>query len=54
MCWRLRQFGAYHGIEKPITIGRKRELLREYSDTLLIFRLKGAQAQKYRDTCGRK
>ena len=40
---------AYHGIEKPITVAGKREIIREYSDTILIFLLKGARPQKYRD-----
>ena len=40
---------AYHGVEKPITVAGKREIIREYSDTLLIFLLKGARPQKYRD-----
>jgi hypothetical protein len=40
---------AYHGIEKPVTIAGKREVIHEHSDTLLIFLLKGARPQKYRD-----
>jgi hypothetical protein len=38
---------AYHGIEKPLTVAGKRELIREYSDTLLIFLLKGLRPAKY-------
>ena len=40
---------AYLGVEKPVTVAGKREVIREYSDTLLIFLLKGARPQKYRD-----
>jgi hypothetical protein len=40
---------AFHGVEKPITVAGKREIIRESSDTLLIFLLKGARPQKYRD-----
>jgi hypothetical protein len=40
---------AYVGVEKPITVAGKREVIREYSDTLLIFLLKGARPNKYRD-----
>src|SRR6516165_1056897 len=32
---------AYEGVERPVTVAGKRELVREYSDTLLIFLLKG-------------
>jgi len=39
---------AYEGVEKPITVAGKRELVREYSDTLLIFLLKGLRPAKYR------
>ncbi|MDX9861643.1 MAG: hypothetical protein RBS99_12080 [Rhodospirillales bacterium] len=39
-----------HGIEKPVFYqGRRIDTIREYSDTLLIFRLK-ALDPKYRDT----
>jgi hypothetical protein len=41
---------AYHGVEKPVTVAGKREVIREYSDTLLIFLLKGARPNKYRDS----
>lgn len=40
---------AYEGIEKPITIAGERELIREYSDTLLIFTLKRFKPDKYRE-----
>lgn len=40
---------AYAGIEKPVTIAGKREVIREYSDTLLIFLLKGLRPEKYRE-----
>ena len=34
---------AYEGVERPVTVAGKRELVREYSDTLLIFLLKVAR-----------
>jgi hypothetical protein len=40
---------AHEGIEKPVTIAGKREVIREYSDSLLIFLLKAHRPQKYRD-----
>lgn len=40
---------GYEGVERPVTIAGKREIIREYSDTLLIFLLKAARPQKYRD-----
>jgi hypothetical protein len=40
---------AYEGVERPVTVAGKRELVREYSDTLLIFRLKGLRPAKYRE-----
>jgi hypothetical protein len=40
---------AYHGVERPMTVAGKRELVKEYSDTLLIFLLKAARPGKYRD-----
>jgi hypothetical protein len=40
---------AYHGTRRPVTVAGKRELVTDYSDTLLIFLLKGARPQKYRD-----
>lgn len=45
---------AYHGVEKPVTVAGKREIIREYSDTLLIFLLKGARSNKYRDNVRQK
>ena len=32
---------AYEGVEKPVTVAGQREFVREYSDTLLIFLLRG-------------
>ena len=40
---------AVEGIEKAVTIAGERETVREYSDTLLIFLLKGAFPEKYRE-----
>lgn len=40
---------AYHGIDKPVTIAGNREVITEYSDTLLIFLMKGAMPTKYRE-----
>jgi len=40
---------AREGVEKPVTIAGEREVIREYSDTLLIFLLKGAKPDKYRE-----
>jgi hypothetical protein len=40
---------ATEGVEKPVTIAGQREVIREYSDTLLIFLLKGAKPDKYRE-----
>jgi len=41
---------AYAGTFKPVFHkGRKVGLVREYSDTLMIFLLKGARPEKYRD-----
>lgn len=41
---------AYEGVERPVDQGGKQVgVVREYSDTLLIFLLKGARPQKYRD-----
>ena len=37
------------GIEKPVTVAGQREVIREYSDTLLIFMLKSLRPQVYRD-----
>ena len=41
---------AVEGVENPKTIAGERELVREYSDTLLIFLLKGTKPEKYRGT----
>lgn len=35
------------GVEKPVTVAGQRELVREYSDTLLIFLLKARRPDKY-------
>jgi|SRR5581483_3478559 len=35
------------GVEKPITVAGRREVIREYSDTLLIFLLKARRPDKY-------
>ena len=40
---------AYEGVERPVTVAGKRELVRKYSDTLLIFLLKGLRPAKYRE-----
>jgi hypothetical protein len=41
---------AYEGVERPVYQGGKKVgVVQEYSDTLLIFLLKGARPQKYRD-----
>lgn len=40
---------AMHGVERPVTVAGKKVTIREYSDTLLIFLLKGARPDKYRD-----
>jgi len=40
---------AVNGTEKPVTIAGEREVIREYSDTLLIFLLKGADPDRYRE-----
>ena len=41
---------AYEGVERPVYQGgEKVGVIREYSDTLLIFLLKGARPQKYRE-----
>lgn len=37
------------GIDKPVTVAGQREVIREYSDTLLIFMLKSLRPQVYRD-----
>lgn len=41
---------AVQGVEKPVYQGGKQVgVVREYSDTLLIFLLKGARPEKYKD-----
>lgn len=40
---------AIWGIEKPITVAGEREVIREYSDTLLIFLAKARMPAKYRE-----
>ena len=41
---------AYEGVERPVYQGGEEvDAVREYSDTLLIFLLKGARPHKYRD-----
>jgi len=40
---------AVEGVNKPTTVAGKRVTIREYSDTLLIFLLKGAAPEKYRE-----
>ena len=41
---------AYEGVERPVSQGGKKVgVVQEYSDTLLIFLLKGARPNKYRD-----
>ena len=43
ICWKNEAIRrACHGVQKPITAARKREIIHEYSDTMLIFLLKGA------------
>jgi len=40
---------AVIGTEKPVTVAGQREVIREHSDTLLIFLLKANRPEKYRD-----
>lgn len=40
---------ATMGTKRPIAVCGEREILTEYSDTLLIFLMKGAMPEKYRD-----
>jgi len=41
---------AYEGIDKPVyQMGKQVGVIREYSDTLLIFLLKGLRPAKYRE-----
>jgi hypothetical protein len=40
---------ANEGVERPVTIAGKREMVREYSDVLLIILLKALRPEKYRE-----
>jgi hypothetical protein len=41
---------AYEGVEKPVCqMGKEVGVIREYSDTMLIFLLKGLRPAKYRE-----
>lgn len=40
---------AHEGTKRPVTIAGKREVVQEYSDTLLIFLLKAIRPEKYRE-----
>lgn len=40
---------AFDGVVKPVTVAGEREEVREYSDTLLIFLMKGRKPQRFRD-----
>ena len=40
---------AYQGIERPVCMGGKIIMVKKYSDSLLMFLLKGAKPEKYRD-----
>lgn len=40
---------AHEGMDKPVTVAGEKTIIREYSDTLLIFMLKGMRPQKFRD-----
>jgi hypothetical protein len=40
---------AVEGVPKPISVNGETKTIREYSDTLLIFMLKGAAPEKYRE-----
>lgn len=40
---------AVKGVDKPMTVATMREVVKEYSDTLLIFLLKGSKPTKFRD-----
>lgn len=40
---------AVEGVEKPVTVAGEREVIREYSDTLLIFLLKCHRREVYGD-----
>lgn len=45
---------AHEGIEKPVTSAGKREVIREYSDSLLIFLLKATAHRSTATTYARK
>ena len=38
---------AVQGVEKPITVAGKREVVRQYSDVLLMFLLRSHKPEKY-------
>lgn len=40
---------AKEGVERATTVAGEREVITEYSDTLLIFLLKGGRPEKYRE-----
>lgn len=40
---------AIEGVEKPVTVAGEREVIRDFSDTLLIFLLKARRPERYRD-----
>ena len=40
---------ATKGVSRGVMVGKKREVVVEYSDTLLIFKLKAARPEVYRD-----
>src|SRR5579863_6833509 len=40
---------AHEGVERPVTVAGEKVMVREYSDTLLIFLLKAARPEKYRE-----
>lgn len=52
-CWNLEDEGyrrAHDGVDKPVyQMGAEVGLIREYSDTMLIFLLKAADPNKYRE-----
>jgi hypothetical protein len=41
---------AYHGVEKPFTVAGNQKIITNTAIPLLIFLLKGARPQKYRDS----
>jgi hypothetical protein len=40
---------AHEGVQRPVTVAGQKVLVREYSDTLLIFLLKAIRPEKYRE-----